>query len=55
MKDLTVTFTHKTYVEFVRYLAFHELDIANGINDFDALKGAFTEIFSEEPKQTAVK
>ena len=34
----------------IEYLAYHEEDIAYGINDFGDLKGLFTKIMSREPR-----
>lgn len=47
---VTIELSIKDFKSMAHYLEMHEDDIADGYEDFLALKGLYLEVFEEEPK-----
>ena len=48
--DMQLEMRVRDFKNLATYLEHHESDIANRINDFEALRGIFVAVFGEEPK-----
>ena len=52
---MNVTINPTTSLELAKFLASHEDDIANDINDFGDLRSLFKDLFGFEPRKDALQ